>query len=86
MNTKLLLFICIMALIIGALLCILQSGRPYSGTWEGETWSGVAWDWGGIELQGDPGIFICPGNYDPATDTFTPNPLAPMFPDLVTDC
>ena len=48
--------------------------------------TGVAWNWGGVEVLPQPALFICPANYDYATDTRTINPLAALFPSLLTDC
>jgi len=48
--------------------------------------AGVAWTWGGVELVPAPALFICPGDTNLATDEFTPNPIAPYFPTLLTDC
>jgi hypothetical protein len=45
--------------------------------------SGIAWDFGGFDRGG---LFVCPGSYDAQTDTLYANPLAPLFPELVTDC
>ena len=43
---------------------------------------GVAWDIGGIEIVGDPGIFLCSDNYYPRWH----NPIADLFPQFVVDC
>lgn len=72
----------IVIMLIVIMLAIAANTRIYSGGWA----IGLAWDWGGVELIGEPGLFICPGVYDAGTEHFTPNPMAPLFPDLLTDC
>jgi hypothetical protein len=47
----------------------------------------LAWDWGGVDLLPKSALFICPGWYDDHyLGHFTPNPIAPLFPDLIADC
>lgn len=45
----------ILALTVLLLGTALQTARFYSGLNVG-----VAWDWGGVELVGEPGLFFCP--------------------------
>ena len=75
---KLIIAIVLTALVTSALV----SARYYHGA----DAYGVAWNWGGVEVLPKPALFVCPGNYDFPTDTFTPNPIAPYFPELLTDC
>lgn len=63
------------------LILAVATVRPYSGLN-----AGFAWDWGGIEYRGAPGLFLCAGDYNPATDQYTAYPWATWFPSLVTDC
>ena len=44
--------------------------------------SGIAWDWGGVEAIGEPGIFLCEYDYKSQWH----NPLADIWSDLVVDC
>lgn len=37
-----------------ALYVALVTARPYAGLN-----GGLAWDWGGIEAYGQPGLFVC---------------------------
>lgn len=48
--------------------------------------TGVAWNWGGVEVLPQPALFICPGNWNFETSSLDVNPLAELFPALVTDC
>jgi hypothetical protein len=59
-----------LAILTIVLFASLMSGRPYHGLN-----AGIAWDWGGVELVGQPGLFVCPQA-----------PFAPLFPSLVADC
>ena len=45
--------------------------------------NGIHSNYGGIDRDG---IYLCNGNYDFDTDTFTQYPLPLLFPSLVTDC
>lgn len=67
--------------IIVILLAIAANTRTYSGAA-----IGLAWDWGGFDILPRPAIFICLGNYDADIQHFTPNPIAPLFHDLLVDC
>jgi len=72
-------------LLLGLLIAAPIAGataRFYSGGGA----AGVAWNWGGFEIKGEPGIFLCPGNYDPKTDSYYQYPWATWFPELITDC
>lgn len=72
----------VLFLIVVVLLISAFTARVYHG--QGAV--GVAWDWGGIEIIGDPGFFICPGVYDFNSHTMWVNPLSKLLPNLVTDC
>ena len=70
-----------------ALLILLATARAYGdATTEN---AGIAWDFGGVEYRGAPGVFMCAasGHMDGQTwvQDWT-NPIAPIFPDLVVDC
>jgi hypothetical protein len=74
----------VIALYVTAALIIaaLATSRPYSGLN-----AGIAWDWGGVEIVGTPGLFICPAAYDYPHKSFMWNrPLESLFPALVVDC
>ena len=77
------LVILVLVLTLVALLSAqaLAGARRYNNQYA--TW--FAWDWGGVEYRGAPGLFICPA-WRNADDSITPNPLAPFFPELLTDC
>jgi len=71
-------------LLLAIVLLVIFAGataRPYSGLN-----AGIAWDFGGVEIRGTPGVFLCKAAYNPETGTTWNNPLAPLFPGLVTDC
>jgi hypothetical protein len=38
----------------------LVTARPYHALN-----TGIAWDWGGVELVGEPGIFVCHSSFTP---------------------
>lgn len=59
----------------------LSTGRIYNGLNKG-----IAWDRGGIEFVGTPGIFFCPANYDPITHTHTFYHIPAFLLPLVVDC
>lgn len=70
-------------LIVFLLLAI--TARPYSGSEN----AGIAWDFGGIEYRGDPGLFMCAASGHMTGETWVQdwiNPLAPLFPSLIVDC
>lgn len=49
--------------------------------------SGIAWDFGGIEILPMPVIFLCAGDWNQNTMRFEwENPIAKWYPELVTDC
>ena len=73
-------------IITSALTAIITSALVTARFYHGDNFAGIAWNWGGVEIVPAPTLFICPGNYDFPTRTFTPNPLAPLFPELITDC
>ncbi len=68
-------------ILIIACLIILLSVSFYAGLTArvygdpSTTNAGIAWEWGGIETRGVPGLFIC---YQ--------FQLAPLFPSLTVDC
>ena len=62
-------------------LIVASLARPYSGAN-----AGVAWDWGGIEIKGDPGLFLCAASWNPTNGVTWHNQLAQLFPSLVVDC
>jgi hypothetical protein len=68
------------------LTAILTASIITARLYQGGGSVGIAWSWGGVEIIGEPGLFICPGNTEPWTLEYTPNPIAPLFPDLLTDC
>ena len=64
---------------LAVILIAAITARPYHGAA-----AGVAWDFGGIEFSPAPAVFVCAGTL--YGDTFIANPIAPLFPDLLTDC
>jgi hypothetical protein len=77
------LIILILLLIVLAFIAGLYSRPRIYNAHEN---AGIAWNWGGLETRGAPGLFICPGSYNPQTGQYSPNPLAHLLPSLVTDC
>jgi ABC-type nitrate/sulfonate/bicarbonate transport system substrate-binding protein len=71
-------------LILALLLALLATAAATART--GSDY--IAWDFGGWDAE--LGIFLCPaGGYYDAAGNYTldwVNPLAPIFPELVTDC
>lgn len=71
-------------LILALLLALLFTLSATARTGDGY----AAWDWGGWDSE--LGIFLCPaaGYYDAAGNWHVEwvNPLAPVFPEIVTDC
>jgi len=76
--TKKRLIILVLVLIIAF---FASNPRFYSGLN-----AGIAWDVGGIEIKGNPGIFLCEGSLNPKTGEYWHNPLADLLPELVVDC
>lgn len=80
MRRKIILLAIVHALVI--LNALVWSGaRVYNGENKG-----VAWDWGGVEIVGDPGIFLCANDYEPSTGQHWHNPLSDVWPSMVVDC
>ena len=75
------IYILTIALIVSAVLPVAATARTYNGGGA----AGVAWNIGGIEILPEFGVFLCAGNLNP-DGTFTPNPLAAYFPELISDC
>lgn len=61
---------------------MIQTIRLYHGGGA----SGIAWDYIGVEFVPAPAVFLCGGNMDRFDGHYTHNPLADIFPQLVTDC
>jgi hypothetical protein len=72
----------IVTLIIVILLAIAANTRFESTP----DYTFAAQNWGGVDILPEPALFICPGLYNQETHYFTPNPIAPLFPGLITDC
>jgi len=74
---KNLIILTLLALIIRTAAATARTGPDY-----------VAWDFGGWDAE--IGLFLCPagGYYDGAGNWHLDwvNPLAPIFPELITDC
>lgn len=83
MTRRLLVLAALLALVALAILAA-ATVRPYGG--HDTLNAGLAWDWGGIETRGVPGVFLCSASYHPADGTRWLNPLARLFPSLVVDC
>lgn len=60
---------------------LVVTARPY-GLYSGNDSAngGVAWEYGGVELRGDVGPFVC--EYANGSH----NPLATLLPGLTVDC
>lgn len=63
-------------------LSMIQTARLYHGSGA----SGIAWDYIGVEVSPAPAVFLCSGNTDRFDGHYTHNPIADIFPQLVTDC
>jgi len=63
---KTLITILIFVLLAGALTV-----RPYANQYR----VGLAWDWGGVEVLGEPGLWLC-----------SSSPLSEALPHLIADC
>ena len=78
----------IIAIALVTLASLTVTARTYSNA-DGSY--GIAWDAGGVSVENStPSLFICPavGHMNNAGEWVQDwtNPIAPFFPDLVTDC
>ncbi len=78
---KRLIYIVLLIVLVLANIATLTDARVYNGANKG-----IVWDAGGVEVIGEPGVFLCSDDYSLASNTHWHNPLADIWPSLVVDC